>query len=276
VRGSVEKYGDWAIVTGGSGGIGLAFAKSLASAGHSLVLVARGRDLLDAHAKEIAEEYKVKVEVIAMDLAKQGACLELYQQTKNISPGLVVLNAGMEMTGSFTKISPKKHRALTELNVQVPAELAQLFGADMVSRGRGGIVFISSLFGYQGVPLVANYAASKAYILTLGEALHVEMRPHGVDVLVVSPGLTETEMTNNMPIDFRKMPITKHQPATVASIGLRALGHKASVVPGLLNKMYAFENRLIPRLWPTRMFGFMLRNAMYKDSRTKLLNTINN
>jgi short-subunit dehydrogenase len=269
----LSEYGKWAVITGGSSGIGLAFAHELAAAGQSLVLVARGKSQLEACAKTLTSLYQVDVETIAMDLTKQGAPLDLYQQTKDKSPGLLVLNAGMETTGHFTKIAPDAHRALIDLNVHVPSEMARLFGADMMDRGRGGIVFLSSLFGYQGVPLVANYAASKAYILSLGEALHVEMQPHGVDVLVLSPGLTETDMSDNMPINFNKMPITRHQPAKVARIGLRALGRKASVVPGLLNKIYAFENRFIPRMWPTRLFGFLIHYAMHKDSRTTFLNS---
>lgn len=272
MKNTVLKYGKWALVTGGSTGIGLAFAHELAAAGHNLVLVARGKDALEASAKALVQQHRIEVETIAFDLTAPSALVDLYHQTKDKRPGLVVLNAGMESTGHFTKIPADAHRALIDLNIQAPAELARLYGADMVARGRGGIVFLSSVFGYQGVPLVANYAASKAYILALGEALHIEMKPHGVDVLVLAPGLTDTDMPAKMPVDFSKMPITKHRPVKVAGVGLKALGRKASVVPGLLNNIFVFENRLMPRLWPTRLFGFLLRNAMHKDARPTLLN----
>jgi len=118
------------------------------------------------------------------------------------------------------------------------------------------------LFGYQGVPMVANYSASKAYILSLGEALNVELKPLGIDVSVLSPGLTNTPMTQNMVVDFKKVPITSHQPEVVARVGLNALGKKATVVPGFINKFYAWENRLIPRSWPVKLFGFLIKRAM--------------
>lgn len=269
---TTNKYGTWALVTGGSAGIGLAFADQLAKARYNVILVARGEQKLDAGATKIAKRNGVQVETIQLDLSATGAPQELFEQTKGKAVGLLVLSAAMETTGHFTKVPAGSHSSLVMLNVLAPAELARLYGAEMVKRGRGGIVFLSSLFGYQGVPLVANYAASKAYILALGEALHVEMRPHGVDVLVVSPGLTDTDMPAKMPVNFNKMPITRHKPAKVARIGLRALGRKASVVPGLINKIYAFENRFIPRIWPTRLFGFLLRHAMHKDRRAGLLN----
>jgi len=272
MKNTATKYGKWALITGGSAGIGLAFAKELAADGHNLLLVARGKEALDQGARELRAQYPIEVETIAFDLTAPGAPSELYEQTKDKRPGLIVLSAGVESTGHFTKVSPDAHRSLIDLNIQAPAELARLYGADMVARGRGGIVFLSSVFGYQGVPLVANYAASKAYILALGEALHVELKPHGVDVVVVSPGLTDTNMPAKMPVDFAKMPIITHQPIKVAKVGLKALGRKASVVPGLLNNIFVVENRFIPRLWPTKMFGFLLRNAMHKEAKPALLN----
>lgn len=272
MKNTVKKYGKWALITGGSNGIGLAFAKDLAAAGHNLILVARGQTTLEARAKELSDAHNVEVDIFPIDLTAPGATSELYELTKSRDPGLIFLSAGAETTGDFTVVSADAHRSLIDLNIQAPAELARLYGADMVKRGRGGIVFLSSLFGYQGIPLLANYSASKAYILTLGEALYVEMKPHGVDVLVVSPGLTDTDMPAKMPVNFNKLPITKHKPAKVARTALGALGRKPTVVPGLINKMYAFENRFMPRIWPTKLFGFLIRNAMHKDRKPELLN----
>lgn len=220
MKNTVSKYGKWAIIVGGSAGIGLAFADQLAQAGHNLVLVARGKGDLEKSATTLTARHNVEVKTLALDLTAPNGTTQLYEQTKALNPGLVVLSAAMETTAHFTKVTANAHENLINLNVQVPAILARLYGADMIERERGGIVFFSSVFGYQGVPLVANYAASKAYILTLGEALHVEMKPQGVDVLVISPGLTDTDMPAKMPINFRKMPIIKQQPETVARIGL--------------------------------------------------------
>jgi hypothetical protein len=155
---------------------------------------------------------------------------------------------------------------MLQLNVQAPMQLAKVFGKKMARRGRGGILFISSLFAYQSIPWVANYAATKAYILSLGEALHVEMKRHGVDVTVLSPGLTDTAMPARMPINFTRIPLFKQQPQQVARAGINALGRKATVVPGLLNKFYAWENRLLPRSLPVALFGFLIRRAFRKES----------
>lgn len=128
-----------------------------------------------------------------------------------------------------------------------------------------------SLLGYQGVPVLANYAASKAYVLSLGEALHVEMKPFGVDVLVLSPGLTDTAMPTQMPVDMREMPMTKLSPVRVVRVALAALGRKASVVPGFVNTFFAFENRFVPRIWPVKLFGWLMGKAITPDNRSEVL-----
>ncbi len=150
-------------------------------------------------------------------------------------------------------------------------KIARVFSQQMVSRGRGGIIFTSSLFGYQGIPYLAHYAATKAYILTLGEALNIELAPYGVDVTVLSPGLTKTELSENMRLDFSKMPVFNMSPRIVAQVGLSALGKKASVVPGFLNKFFAWHNRLIPRIFPVKLFGFLIRRSFEEKAVSILL-----
>jgi short-subunit dehydrogenase len=271
MRNNLKQYGKWALVTGASAGIGLEFARQLASQGVNLVLVARRGDLLTAHAEEFTREFNINVLPLARDLTGDNAVEALFEELAKTEIGLVVMNAGMEATGHFTKIPLEDHTLQTRLNIDVPMRMARLFGENMVERGCGGLIFVSSLFGYQGVPLVANYAASKGYILALGEALNVEMNPSGVDVLVLSPGLTDTDMPAQMPVDFNKMPITKSSPEVVVRKALRALGRKPTIVPGFINKFYAWENRLIPRSWPVKLFGSLMKNAMDKKSRSALL-----
>lgn len=266
-----KKYGKWALVTGASAGIGLEFAHQLAAQGLNLILVARRGDVLSRHAKTLSQKHNIETLPIARDLTDEGAVEALHAELADKDIGLVVMNAGIETTGHFTKTSLQQHAKLETLNIGVPMRMSRLFGEDLVKRRRGGLIFLSSLFGYQGVPMVANYAASKAYILTLGEALNVEMKPFGVDVLVLSPGLTNTEMPSQMPINFNKVPMLISSPSHVVRTGLHALGKKATVVPGITNKFYAWENRFLPRSFPVKLFGFLLKNAMPKSSRTKLL-----
>lgn len=268
---SVKKYGQWAVITGGSAGIGLAFSHELAKRGHDLILVARDAERLEESKSELEAKHGVSVVTEALDVTAPGAVERVLEVSADLDVGLVVLNAGMELSGHFTVSELDAQRRLLDLNARVPMEMAHRFGARFVRRGRGGILFVSSLFGYQGVPLVAGYSATKAYVLTLGEALSVELRPFGVDVTVLSPGYTDTQMPANMPIDFSKLPIPRMSPRRAARVGMNALGRKISVVPGFINKVYAWENRLLPRSTPIKMFGFLVRRAFKKEQAASYL-----
>lgn len=257
-----HKYGPWALITGATSGIGREFARQAAAKGLHIVAIARGTERLDALSSELNSRYGVSVRTIAADLREASAIDTVMAATEQLDIGLVILNAAAEKTGAFIDGSVAEHLRLAQLNAVAPMHLAHHYGRRLASRGRGGLMFVSSLFAYQGVPYVAHYAATKAYLLSLGEALHVELKPHGVDVLVLSPGLTATEMTANMPIDFSKLPLIPQQPHQVATAGLQALGKKATVVSGLLNKMMAWENRLMPRSTPVSLLGFLIKRAM--------------
>jgi len=267
-----EKYGPWAIVTGANAGIGKSIATNLASRGINIIAVARRQQLLDELQVELSEDYGVEVRTLRVDLTDPESISKIELLTSDLEIGLVVPNAGVEMSGPFIESSLQANEHMLRLNVLAPMQLARVFGTRMAQRGKGGILFISSLFGYQGIPHVANYAASKAYILSLGEALYAEMKPHGVDVTVLSPGLTDTAMPANMPINFSRMPIFSQHPDDVARTGLNALGRKATVVAGLLNKFYAWQNRLLPRAFPVALFGFLIRHAFKKDTAIKPVN----
>ncbi len=262
-----QKYGPWALVTGASSGIGKSISEQLAQQGLNLVTVARGKKDLDGLKNDLEQRYGVQVMTISEDLSKPESSDFLAEQTANLDVGLLVANAGFENDGPFIDNDADDESRLLALNINSPMTLSHIFARRFAERGKGGILLISSLFGYQGVPYVANYSASKAYILSLGEALNVELAPLGIDVTVLSPGMTRTAMTDNMPVDFNKMPITQHTPDRVASVGLGALGRKATVVPGLINKIYAWENRFIPRSWPVKLFGFLVKRARTADKK---------
>ncbi len=260
-----EKYGPWALVTGASSGIGKEMATQLAAKGLNVVIVARRQNLLDKLKQELTSKYKVEVLPLETDLYTDYAVKQIEEATRELDIGLVIPNAGAESAGEFVDVNVDKNTDLVQLNVIAPMQIANVFGQRLKRRGKGGILFVSSLFGYQGIPYVANYSATKAYILSLGEALRIELARYGVDVSVLSPGLTDTAMPANMPINFKKMPIFTMKPARTARIGLNALGKKSTVVPGMLNKIYAWENRFIPRTWPVALFGFLIRRALTHD-----------
>ncbi len=269
-----QQYGPWALITGASSGIGRAMSEQLAEQGMNIVAVARNQDNLYTLKDSLEAKYGITVRTISADLSLPDASYEINKQTADLDIGLLIPNAGIENNGLFIDNPIEAELKMLTLNTTSPMLLSHLFSQRFKQRSlkssaknkRSGILLTSSLFAYQGVPFVSNYSATKAYILTLGEALNVELKPFGIDVTVLSPGLTDTAMPQNMNIDFTKMPITLHKPEVVARVGLNALGKKATVVPGLINKFYAWENRLIPRSWPVKLFGLLIKRAMTNNS----------
>lgn len=266
-----DKYGPWVLVTGATSGIGASFSQLLAEIGLNLVIVARSSENLNTQKKLLEMKYGVNVKAIPADLSNEVSCAKIEQETSLLDIGLLIANAGVENNGLYVDNQLGDEKKLLALNAISPMMLSHIFAKRFIDRKRGGILFVSSLFGYQGVPYVANYSASKAYILSLGESLNVELKPFGVDVTVLSPGLTKTPMTENMTVDFSKIPITSHSPDIVAKVGLKALGKKATVVPGLINKIYAWENRLIPRSWPVKLFGFLVKRARTTENKSVMV-----
>lgn len=256
-----KKYGPWALVTGANAGIGKAIASELASRHINIVAVARREKYLEALKDELQGNYGVQVRVLPLDLTALGAIDRIEGATRDLDVGLVVMAAGAADAVEFAAAPRDRLTAQAQLNTIVPMQLVHLFVGKMKVWKRGGVLLVSSLFGYQGIPYVANYAATKAYILVLGEALHFELKKHGIDVSVLSPGLTDTDMPARLPLNFSKLPLFYQSPETVAKVGIKALGRKATVVSGFLNKFYAWHNRLIPRAAPVALFGFLIKRA---------------
>ena len=256
------KYGDWALVTGASAGIGRALARQIAAQGMNVAIAARRESALAALKAELEGEHGVRVRAIAADLSAPDSHARILEATEDLQIGLLIPNAGREITGEFIATDLQDNIDLVHLNILSPLALSHALGRRMAQRGRGGILLIASTFAFQGVPYVANYAATKAYVLQFGEALAHEMARHGVDVTVLAPGMTRTEMPARMPVDFSRIPMRSMAPETVARFALARLGRGPLAVPGGMNRAFAFMNRLMPRSAPVRMFGGMLRKAL--------------
>lgn len=259
-----QKYGNWAIVTGASSGIGLEFARQLAAEGVNVVLAARRQGRLEALAQELNRKYQVETRVVGIDLTNPNYLDILDTATADLDVGLLVNNAGFAVPGAFLKQPVTDRQRNIQLNINAPMELAYHFGQKMVNRGRGGIIFVSSTAAYTGSPYLANYAATKAYILQFGKALSVELKSKGVDVLVLSPGATRTEMVDSIEgADMEKAPMPWMNADAVAQVGLRSLGRKSSVIPGFLNKAMMFMmTRLMPTQPALNMFGGIMAKVV--------------
>jgi len=257
-----QRYGEWAMITGGSSGIGAALARILAAQGMHLVLVARRSDALIAFAGELTRKHRVQVRVLSADLATAEGSRQVLSAVEDIEVGLLVPCAAVEERGYFVECSNYQLESMLQLNVASPMMLVRRLGAKMASRGRGAILLVSSLSGWMPQPYMAQYGACKAYIAALGAALHVEMKDKGVDVSVLSPGPTDTPMAAGTGIDFAKMGMTKMTPHQVAMSGLSALGRRMDAIPGGKNRLMAWMmSRLMSRARAAALFKRMLQRA---------------
>jgi short-subunit dehydrogenase len=257
-----DRYGPWALVVGGTSGIGRALAEQLAAEGLALALVARDAARLQAEARALGDRHGVEIRPIEADLSQPDGVGLVTRAVEDLEIGLLVPGAAVESRGPFVDSPMSAQQRLLQLNCAAPMQLAHHFGRAMARRGRGGILFISSLSGWSPQPTMAHYGASKAYILSLGEALHHELASQGVDVAVLSPGPTDTPMIADIGVDFAAMGMTVMKPADVAAAGLATLGRRAGVVPGLRNALLAFlVSRVLPRRWVALLFHHLLGRA---------------
>ena len=243
--------GKRALITGASSGIGAEFADLLAAQKVDLVLVARRRELMEQLAADLRRKYGVDVIVEAIDLASPGAaaCLKNGLDERSLSIDILINNAGYGLQGDFLDTPIERTVDMIQLNITALTELSHIFGRDMAARGSGHILLVASLLAFQAVPTYAAYAATKAYVLAFGEALHDEVRSRGVVVTTLCPGHTAPGFDAAAGASVSPMLRRLTRDARpVAASGLRALAKgKASVVAGLSNKMAAFSNRLAPR-----------------------------
>jgi hypothetical protein len=245
------RYGSWAVVTGASSGIGRAIAVKLAEAGLNLVLVARQRAVLEQMAMELTSRHGIQVQVMALDLALESSVKTLEVDTRELDVGLLIMAAGFGTSGSF--LNAQLSQEIDMLNVNCRAILASswYFGRRFAQRGRGGLVLISSIVGFQGTPFAAHYAATKAYVQTLGEALSVELAPLGVDVLTAAPGPTDSGFAARADM---KLGVAL-KPEDIAQPILAALGRRSTVLPGFLSKLLTYSLMPLPRSARVRIMG---------------------
>src|ERR1700739_1677580 len=239
-----KRFGPWALVTGASSGIGKEFARQIAAAGINVVLVARRETRLIEVGRSIAKDFKVQHRVIVMDLSQEGFISKLAELTKDLDIGLVVSNAGTGNSGEFLKLDRQLLEETLRLNTMSHLDIAHYFGRKLAERKRGGLILVGAMGAENGVPLMANDGGGKAYVHSLGEALHFEFKPLGVYVTVLAAGFTNTPVLEKFGFDPKTMPMKPLSVEQCVSEGLSGLlKNRSRIVPGRLNRIM---NALVP------------------------------
>jgi short-subunit dehydrogenase len=243
-----------ALITGASAGLGVEFARQLAKRGHALVLAARRKERLDDLAKELGN-----ARAVAIDLSKKDAAAKLLADIEAAGEqvGVLVNNAGFGLIGRFAELDARRQRQMIDLNVGALTDLCRLIAPGMVERGSGAILNVASTAAFQPGPKMAVYFATKAFVLSLTEALHEELKPHGIHVTCLCPGPTRTEFGDvagfggNGLFDRVAM-----QSPEVVKAGLDGLDRNhAVVVAGFVNKIGAASTRFVPRSVARKVAG---------------------
>jgi uncharacterized protein len=260
----VQRYGPWALVTGASDGIGQAFARHLAAQGLHLVLVARREPALASLATELTQAHEVQCRVLSADLSDLAAVHRVADAMSDLDVGLLVAAAGFGTSGPLLDSSLATETEMVDLNCTGVLALAMHLGPRMVGRGRGGVVFMSSLLAFHGTPRAANYAATKAYVQTLAEGLCVEWSPLGVDVIASAPGPISSGFAARA-----DMHMAKALPAeVVARVTMQALGRKTTVRPGWLSKLLGWSLAALPRWGQVRVITQVMKGMTAHQDRT--------
>lgn len=266
-RGLRARYGPWALVAGGSEGIGAAFARALAAEGLSLVLVAEKPEPLESFARALAAEQGVEVRPLVADLADLEALARIEEAVRALALGVLVCNAAVVPSGPFLESDlAEKLRAL-DVNCRAPLWLAHRLAPAMVARGRGAIVLMSSMAGRQGSALFATYAATKAFDLVLAESLWDELRGHGLDVLGVCAGATRTPGWERAGARPTRLAPPVMDADAVAREALASLGRGPSMIAGRWNRLATLAmEKLLPRRTAIETLGRSTR-AMFRARR---------
>ena len=250
-----------ALITGASEGIGLELARIHAAAKHDLILVARRLDLLQKLREELVTAHQIQVYCYEMDLSIPANIDRLYQSTTaaGIRVDYLINNAGFGSFGPFVENAWERDASMIDLNVRAVAHLTRLYASDMVKQGGGRIMNVASTAAFQPGPGMAVYFATKAFVLHFSEALHLELRRHGITVTTLCPGPTQSGFGRAMMGPGSSAPSmlsSKRIPdsASVARYGYQAMMRgRAVAVHGWMNAVMAASTGLMPRAWVVRL-----------------------
>jgi short-subunit dehydrogenase len=249
------------LITGASSGIGAAFARKFAALGRNVFLVARSEDKLITLCNELGRVSGVRAQYFVLDLTEPDAPARLFEETqkRELEIDMLINNAGFGSMGYFDKLDQEREVEMIDLNVRALVDLTHRFLIPMRKRNQGTIINVASTAGFQSVPFMTTYAATKAFVLSFSEALSEEYRPFGVHVMALCPGVTETNFFEAA--HMGRPPMRGVQTAEeVVDTALRGLRRRKSViVSGWLNRVMVVAERFVPRAVVLRITGKALR-----------------
>ena len=253
------------LITGASSGIGAAFARKFAALGRNVFLVARSEEKLITICNELGRMSGIRAQYFALDLTQPDAPARLFEETKKrgLEIDTLVNNAGFGSMGYFDKLDLARELEMIQLNVAPVVDLTYRFLLAMRERKQGTIINVASTAGFQPVPFMATYAATKAFVLSFSEALWEENRHFGVHVMALCPGVTETNFFEAAKMD--RPPMRGSQtPEEVVETAIRGLKRKKSVIiSGWVNRLTVFAERFFPRSVVVKIAGKALRGRFH-------------
>ncbi len=248
----MEKQKKYALITGGSKGIGKAIALQLASKGNDLLLIARNEIELQQASEEIRIKYGIEVDFLAIDLSLTNAADDIFKWTveNNYTIHILVNNAGFGVFGNFIDIPLHEQMKMLEVNMGTLVKLCHLFATSLKAHPKAYILNISSTAAFQALPTLALYAASKSFVLSFSRAINYELKNTSVGVTCVCPGPVETNFADRAGLGALDKIAKKFnmQPEEVAAIALKAMySRKVEVTPGFTNKIGALASRVLAK-----------------------------
>ncbi len=245
----------YALITGASGGIGLALARELASKKHDVLLVARSADTLHRLAAQIRQQFGVKADSLAVDLSAADAVNQVRDWTtrSNYPIDILINNAGFGSWGKFEEIDEKEFRGMMQLNMVTLTELCRAYLPDLKQQPKAFILNVASTAAYQAVPTLSLYAATKAFVLVLTRGLNHELRGSTVSASCLSPGPTSTGFIDRANLGIIRDRAEKFSmtPEAVAKVALNGMfSGKAEIIPGFTNWLSAKLAEIVPKAIP--------------------------
>ena len=258
-----NRFGPWALVTGASSGIGAEFARQLAAAKLNVVLAARREALLDQLGHDLQRQFGIETRSVRVDLSEPDAVSRLDAAASDLDIGLVVSNAGTGNPGSFLHEDRDEMLRRFRLNALSHLDLAHHFSPKLAVRGCGGLILGGAMGAAHGIPFMANDAGSKAFVQSLGESLHIELKRKGVHVTVLVVPPTDTAILAKFGLDPNTMPMKPMSPRQCVEEAIRAIERNQSLcLPGTTNRLMS---ALIPAGVARTMMGRMIEQMLAKQ-----------